>query len=200
MAGRLHCRGFTLTELLITIAIVAIVLGLGAPSFQQSILNGTINSAQSSLLNDLNFARTAAVKSRTRVMVCPRSSETTCGTDWSNGWLVYEDNNRAGTAFDLDSGELVLRTKNASDLKDKEIDVESTIRSQSTSAVLELNQFAFESRGRSGVSGLLVFCDSRGVDNARTIVITATGSLRTALARNIAGNQVDPWGEALQCS
>jgi len=189
----------TLVELIITLSVVAIILGIGAPSFKNALMNGSIGSARSALVGDLNFARVAAIKSRTRVMVCARKSATSCGSDWSNGWLVYEDDSPTGVAFNLDASEQVLRIQDDTDLKQQNIDIETTIRSQSASALLVPDQFAFESRGRSGVSGLVVFCDSRGVDDARSIVIGAAGTIRTELERNGAGNRIDPWGGALQC-
>jgi len=192
-------RGFTLIELIISIAIAAILLGIGIPSFRDAMMNGNLTSARSSLLADLHFARVEAVKNRTRIMVCARSTDTTCGTDWSNGWLVYEDGSPTGTPFDLDADEAIVRMQDASQLADSEINVETTIRNQSALAESVPDQFSFESRGRSGVSGLLVFCDKRGVDDARTIVITSAGAIRTDLAFDAGGNRIDPWGGALQC-
>ena len=51
------------------------------------------------LTNDLNRARIEAIKRNLRVLVCSRSSDTTCGTgtSWNNGWLVCYDGNGDGT-------------------------------------------------------------------------------------------------------
>jgi len=191
--------GFTLIELIVALAILGIILSVGVPSFQQAVLNAQINNARSALLADLNLARVEAVKGRTRVMVCARESDTTCGSDWTKGWIVYEDSAPSGTAFDLDSRERVVRVQNQSIVADNNIEVSSTIRSNVSSSMTLPSQYAFESRGRSGVSGLIVLCDSRGGDEARTIVITAGGAIRTSMSLNAAGDKVDPWGDALQC-
>ncbi len=61
-ALKARARGFTLVELLITVAVLAIGLSLAAPTFTQQIANYRVRSASESIVNGLNYARAEAVR------------------------------------------------------------------------------------------------------------------------------------------
>jgi type IV fimbrial biogenesis protein FimT len=87
-------KGFTLIELMVVVAIGAILAVLAIPSFSAFINNTRLSSTQSQLMSDLNFARSEAVKRNVRTLVCARNAAgTACAnsTDWSVGWLVCTD-------------------------------------------------------------------------------------------------------------
>ncbi len=88
--------GFTLIELMVAVAVVAILSAVAAPSFSAMMVRAGIRSASSDLGADLNVARAEAIRVGGRVSICPRTSPTatTCGSDWSQGWLVFRE---AGT-------------------------------------------------------------------------------------------------------
>ena len=84
-------QGFTLIELMITIAILAILLGIGVPSFQALIRNNQIATTANGLLADLQLARSEAVRQKRDIRVCSsNATQTACAdsTDWKPGWLV----------------------------------------------------------------------------------------------------------------
>ena len=56
------CRGFTLLELMVTVAVVAILATVGVPSFRDLIQNNRVTTQTNELVTALNFARTEAVK------------------------------------------------------------------------------------------------------------------------------------------
>ncbi|HSC67495.1 MAG TPA: GspH/FimT family pseudopilin [Cellvibrio sp.] len=87
-------NGFTLIELMITLAVAAIVLGIAVPSFNSTILDSRSAALGSELTVAVNFARAEAVKRATRVSICPSSDGAACLTsgDWAKGWLVFTDN------------------------------------------------------------------------------------------------------------
>jgi len=90
--------GFTLVELLITMAIVVIVLTVGVPSFQQMIRNNKIIAQTNDFLGAYNFARSEAIKRGQRVVMCPSNNGTNCvNVNWDQGWIVFvdADNNAA---------------------------------------------------------------------------------------------------------
>ena len=97
--------GVTMIELMIVIAIAAILASIAAPSFSDFINNTRLTSTMSQLTSDLNRARSEAIKRNSWVLVCVRSSNTACGagTDWANGWLVCQDSSDDGTN-NCDSG------------------------------------------------------------------------------------------------
>lgn len=86
-------KGFTLVELMIVIAIAAILASLAVPSFSSFINNTNQTSAFSQLQGDLNRARSEAIKRNARVLVCNSTTGTSCSadTDWSSGWVVCFD-------------------------------------------------------------------------------------------------------------
>jgi len=90
-------RGFTLVELMITIAVAAILLMIGIPSFQNAINTSRLNGAANELLSDLMFARTSAISQGQRVSVCTSNNQATCTfSTWGGGWIVFDDLNRNG--------------------------------------------------------------------------------------------------------
>ncbi|WP_421682467.1 prepilin-type N-terminal cleavage/methylation domain-containing protein [Stutzerimonas urumqiensis] len=84
-------RGFTLIELMITLAILAILLGLAAPSFRQMIANNRTQTAADNLMTAFQYARSEAVRRGVSVEICRRNNGACANaTTWGNGWLVKE--------------------------------------------------------------------------------------------------------------
>lgn len=78
--------GVTLIELMITLAIFAIIGAFAMPSFQQMLLNNTTTARANEFLVDLNYARSEALKRGMTVEVCiPDAAQTNCdyGATWS---------------------------------------------------------------------------------------------------------------------
>lgn len=74
--------GFTLLELLVTVAVVVIIATVGVPAFQTTIASNHIESVSNSLRNSLVMARNKAIETASRVTVSPTSAG-----DW-NGWRI----------------------------------------------------------------------------------------------------------------
>ena len=84
--------GFTLTELMVTVGIGAIMLTLAAPSFQESIRNNRLTAQSNDLFTSLNLARSEAVKRRSIVSLCTSSDQASCtNSNWSAGWIVRDE-------------------------------------------------------------------------------------------------------------
>jgi len=66
-----YSRGFTLVELLVTLAVLAVVLGFGVPSFQNMVESNRVTSVTNSLVGLLNYARAEAMRHGRAVSVVP---------------------------------------------------------------------------------------------------------------------------------
>ncbi|QYK00595.1 GspH/FimT family pseudopilin [Shewanella psychrotolerans] len=98
---RNRSQGFTLVELMVTIAVAAILLTIGVPSLVSMYEGFRTNSNVEKIHNVMAFARNQAISYGATVNVCPFASVSTCGTsaDWSGGIRVYI--NSAGTDKEL---------------------------------------------------------------------------------------------------
>lgn len=108
-------KGFSLIELMVTLAVLAIVLGLAAPSFSSMLRDNRALALGSELQGALQFARSEAVKRRQSVIVCRRNAAgNACenGEDWSGGWLVRQSGGDVLRVWDSAQG-LVVAGPNA---------------------------------------------------------------------------------------
>ena len=90
-------RGFSLLEVVLSLAVVGVLGVLAAPSFQGFINEHRLASAMGALAADLKFARIEAIRRNGRVLVCARAPDATlCASqpDWRHGWIVCYAANR----------------------------------------------------------------------------------------------------------
>jgi type IV fimbrial biogenesis protein FimT len=92
-ARRFRGQGFTLIELMVTIAIAVILTGLAASPMSKMFDSNRVQTEASSFVSDLMLARAEAVKRGQGVSLCASSNGTTClGTNtWNSGWIIYSD-------------------------------------------------------------------------------------------------------------
>ena len=109
--------GVTLIELLVTLSVALILLGVAVPSFQNVIRINRIAALTNELSSALQLARSEAVTRGTRVTVCksadPLAASPACSSsaNWQDGWLIFVDPNNNGT---LDTGDLLLKVNKPS--------------------------------------------------------------------------------------
>lgn len=104
LKARHGSQGFTLIELMVTIALLVIMMALAAPSFLSFRRNSELASISNSFLAALNTARTEAMKRNMFAMVVPLNAD----NDWSKGWLVFVDTDD-DKAFDSTKDILVMQ-------------------------------------------------------------------------------------------
>ncbi|PIE83644.1 MAG: pilus assembly protein [Candidatus Contendobacter odensis] len=164
--------GFTLIELMITLAIAAIILGFGVPSFQRIINNNQLTSAANALVASVNLARSEAVKRGQRMTICKSSDGASCTNSggYQQGWIVFTDTN-ANAA--VDAGEQVLKV------------TEAFPASLTFAGAGNVNNYiSYDSSGilsRIGAgapNGSLTLCKQNYRDSARRIFISLIGRIR----------------------
>ena len=87
-------KAFTLVELLVTVTVISIILGIAIPSFNSQILNNKSVALSEDFVTALNLARSEAVKRATRVTLCSSQDGSTCSgaaSDWAKGFIVVVD-------------------------------------------------------------------------------------------------------------
>ncbi len=94
-------QGFTLLELMISVALVGLLATIGIPSYVDSVKNNRLTTGANELISALNLARSEAVKRNLSVSI------RTTNTNWRDGWDVFVDLDNDGT---LDIGEQIIRT------------------------------------------------------------------------------------------
>lgn len=83
--------GFSLVELIIAIAILAILLAIGLPSFQGSLRSNRVTSTTNELIASISLARSEALRNPGGAVLCTTEDGATCGGNWNNGWMVWVD-------------------------------------------------------------------------------------------------------------
>jgi type IV fimbrial biogenesis protein FimT len=166
--------GFTLIELMLAIALVAILLATAVPALDDF----TNNSRQTGAINDfvsaMHLARNTAITTNSRVTMCPSAGGANCEvTGWDSGWIVFRDANSSGS---VDAGETVVTASGRVD--------GLTIQSG------EFPQFLmYRPNGRAmtvavtGNSGEFSVCDNRGADKAKVILVELSGRPRLSKFR-----------------
>lgn len=175
MKRRSH--GFTLYELMIVIALGAVIFGLGVPAFRDFARNGRLSGAANEMLVTLTSARNEALRRSIRTSFCPakdpQSNEAVCDEEATEGFISFVDVN-GNCQRDGDEDVLV-----SSFVTHTEISAGNNILCIGYAP----NGFRVQTAG-TPTNAHIIFCDYRGVNPiadtskfsyARGIEIVATG-------------------------
>jgi type IV fimbrial biogenesis protein FimT len=174
--------GFTIVELMVVLTVAAVVMAAAAPSLKVFLQNNRLQDHTLRIANDVNLARSEAVKRRSPVVLCrsanPTASTPTCSGNtqvWTTGWLIFADLNSNST-YEAASDQL-LKIGEAID------DPELTVRTNATSnRNLEYNPDG--STNESGGTARFAVCDDRGGATGRQINVPPHGRLRIVKGSN----------------
>lgn len=184
--------GYTLVELLATLCVAGIVLSWAVPSLDALVLDGRRTAVVNDLLHTLLLARSEAAKRGGRpLIICGVSdtdrdgrlapSELRCtGHDWSHGWMIGTWEDRDGDAT-VDPGEFdalrVFQTGSAGRF---------TVMAGNFAAsppVAPAGTLLFKAFGRRTSNGTITFCDRRGPEAARAVIVNYFGRARASATR-----------------
>lgn len=161
--------GFTLLELLVTLATAAVVVGLGVPSFRSLTLDARRTADVNAFVLAVQLARSEAAKRGRTVVVCKSADAQRCaGREhaFTAGFMVF---------VDLDGARPAQRGADEPVLFSHTPKLHGSI-----TANREL--FEFRPFLRRSTNGTVVFCDARGAAAARAVVVSYTGRPRVAAA------------------
>lgn len=179
-------KGFTLIELIVTMAVAVVLLGVAVPSFVEVLKDGRISSGTTCLSLSLYAARSEAVKRSADVSVCPLGSANQCGSDWTNGVLVFTEGDTGTYAPTLDMataavdpGSVIVRSCPAFHEDFSITAVGSSDRTVGTAESREFIRF-----GRDGSSnwnlGYFAVCDDREATDWKGINVGLSGDIKPA--------------------
>jgi len=143
--------GFTLVELMITIAMAAILVTVAVPGFQGFVLNNRMTGNANDMIATLGYARSEAVKRAADVTVCASNDGESCSGTWTAGWVV------------LDNADNVLRAQEAPG---------------GTTTLTGAGTIIFSANGRMttpAAATTLTLCPGKDDIQGRQIVIEPTG-------------------------
>lgn len=166
--------GFTLLELITTLAVFAIITSIGIPALQAFASTNRLAVHINSFVGAMAFTRSEAIKRNQYVVICKSDNQLTCNkkTQWHAGWIIYEDINRNRKR---DDEETLLR-------------VQSRFSGGLTLVYQGLgtsNYVTYRPSGYTLTNGTFTFCDPRRPDTAKALILVKSGRLRKSkLASN----------------
>lgn len=104
--GGRRAGGFSLIELMVTVAVLAILAAVAAPSMIAFVNANRLNGTTGEMTASLQLARSEAIRRNARVTVCSSSNGTTCSgsSDWSRWIVIGQDNVSGDTDVIRDQG------------------------------------------------------------------------------------------------
>ncbi|GAA5317384.1 MAG: hypothetical protein AseanaTS_25890 [Candidatus Pelagadaptatus aseana] len=185
---RKNTLGYSLLEMVITLAVAAILLSIGLPSFTEQIEEQRNEQVINRLYTILQQTRHRAVSQKQPTTLCKTADFSTCGGDWGQGILIFTDQNLDGRR---DDNETIHLTVN--DLFD-----EGNLHWRSFGNKRYLQFLPTGSTNYQ--NGTFTYCDKdNDLKKARGISITVTGRTQIAFDRNGDGVRENASGRPLRC-
>ncbi|MCE9678017.1 GspH/FimT family pseudopilin [Shewanella sp. AS1] len=161
--------GFTLIELMVTLTVAIILIGIAAPSLSSLYEAQRADAEIRKIQQTLQQARNAAISFGVRVTVCP-IADNQCSDNWQSGLVVFSD-----------SG-----TINAIDGSDKIIFQTGPFSSQDIVSYNRSSVRFFPDGLASGSNGTLKYCPGSATSpNSRAVVVNQAGRIRFSTDKNI---------------
>lgn len=164
-----RARGLTLIELLIVLAVAMVLLGVAAPSFQQTLQRLRLQAAVNDLHAAIDLTRSQAIARGSKVTMAPVEP---AGTNWQSGWIIFIDANGNRRP---DAGELQLYRH---DPLPKDIAVNARFTSGNAPAYVAYNAAGRSCSATSSLSARWGTLSLSQGEQARNLKINMLGRVR----------------------
>lgn len=162
-------RGFTVIELMLAMAVAAIILAIGVPSFQTFMETNLLASSMNQFIASLAVTRSEAIKRNQRVLLCASDDGRDCAqTGYENGWIIFVDSNANGAR---NNTEEIIRVN-------EPLAAGLTLRGNRGCCAHKVSYLA---SGRiAGIGGSIFLCRYEDTGKSRQIRIIPSGRVRLA--------------------
>ncbi|GGW86060.1 GspH/FimT family pseudopilin [Alteromonas halophila] len=179
-----HTRGLTLLEMLITLAISAILLTVVAPNVQSILAANRVTSDINNISALTQQARFSAINEQQTILLCPTTNYSNCTSSWANAKMIFADSNGNGSR---DNSEPLIATTDP---------LSKTNRLSGISGSL-----TFEENGGISRAATITICPSGGeAKDASALLLSLYGRVVVANDSNNDGIKEDSDGDDLSCS
>lgn len=157
-------RGFSLYELLMTLTLIALLVGLGVPSFAGLAARNRLHVEINALFHAIHVARKESIMRRKVVSLCPSLDGRSCSPsrDWSTGWLMFENTDKDEPPR-RDRGEPLLQVH---------------VVGENVRIMANRRGFTLRATEKRATNGTFVVCDRADRVTPRALVISYTGRPR----------------------
>ncbi|HEB86641.1 MAG TPA: hypothetical protein ENI68_06460 [Gammaproteobacteria bacterium] len=166
------CQGTSLMDVLMTLTIASLLLGIGIPGFQSYLASSQLVSSTNLLSGSLALARSEAVKRNRHVVICKSRDQQNCTTagSWRQGWIIFEDRlpNR-----ERDENEPLIFAKSR---------LPDALRLD-YAAFRSSNFIAFRATGITKTNGTFTLCYHQDAHSARALILSKSGRVRFSRTR-----------------
>jgi type IV fimbrial biogenesis protein FimT len=161
-------------ELIMVVMIVGILAAIGTPTFKYVTASNRMSGEVNSLLGDMQFARSQAIKQGLPVTICTSTNGTQCAgatiNTWQVGWIVFVDSNGNQS---VDNGETTLRVQPAFTGSD------TFVATTAGYASATFNRMGYAPTGSATVINVQLHDSTGNTQWTRCLAINTVGSVLT---------------------
>lgn len=172
--------GFTLIELMVTVAVAAVLLSIAAPSFSRLIASNRITAQTNEFVGGLNLARAEAVRQGQGVSIRSDSA----GIDFGTGWKVFKDPTYGGGAVAPVTADVIRHATTPSGRTTlRRVTLSGTTYTDATTSLADRMYVSFNARGgnNGGSPAYFRVCDaSNSALPGRIVQVTTVGRVSVA--------------------